>query len=569
MKKRIKILLINPSSMPAKEQETFLRKTSILRVPSFSMPIGLIELSAYLRSHIENIDIRLLDIGKDLYKAYLDQDSIASMTLKSFTEMELDSVDFDPDIIGISILFSSSHNGSMLIIDQAKKKWPKATIICGGNHATNCATALLSNQNLSFVLRGEGELPFTEFVGMIQSAKQEPDVYGIIDRKKLEGNQKELSPLIMDLNEIPLPAYDLLDIEAYKNTVGGSLMTSRGCVFKCTFCASHTVHGRNVRFKSNKRILSELRELIEKYHFDKIVIEDDLFAAKKNKFIELVDEITRLNYSVKYFLPQGLSVSILDNDIIDAMIRMGIDEGSIAIESGSPYVQKEIIRKNVNLRKTKSILHYLRKKEWFICVNFIFGFPGETRPMMQETIDFIRTLDVDWVYIFHALPLPGSDIYTHLLSNGIINENTIDWDGIRLGRRVFDTPEISANDLENIVYDTNIEVNFFGNKNLNLGRYKRALRIFDDLILDSYPFHVVGRYCKALSFLFLKEKEKAEKEFRECVLWIERNDESRRLYERYGDKMEYLKPYMEIPPEVEQSPCEKSEMYLNLAKGNL
>lgn len=545
MTKTVNLLFINPCGLPSDEQRAFLDKSSILRVPDYSMPIGIIDLSAYLREHIDNLNIKILDVGKDLNQIYLHRDETPPMTLEEFIKKELDSIDFKPDIIGVSILFSASHNSSFMFIEEAKKRWKDATVICGGNHATNLVPILLKNNNIDYVLRGEGEIPFTEFIKQYQAGKK-INVFGIIDRKKLKTSPDEFSPLIMDLDELPFPAYDLLDLDVYRETVGASIMFSRGCCFKCAFCASHTIHGRKVRFKSNKRIYEEFLLLLQKYKFDKIIIEDDLFAANKKNFLEIAKKIIDLDLNVKYYLPQGLSVATLDEEIIDMMIKMKIDEASLAIESGSTYTQKHIIKKNVDLDKARKLLDYFRSKDFFTYVNFILGFSRETKELMQETVDYIKTIDVDWVYFFHAIPLPGSDMYKDFISRGIIDPEKIDWDGVRLGRREFDTPEISAEDLKNLLYDTNIDCNFFNHSNLRYKRYERAIDVFHRIILVRYPFHIVARYCTALAYIGLGEKEKAENEFKQCVEWINKDAESKRLWDRYGHNMELLKPYMEL-----------------------
>lgn len=539
------ILFINPSPMPYREQAVFLDKSSILRHPSFTMPVGLIDLSAYLREQVNGIDIKILDVSKDLYNFYLDYENTPPMSVESFIDLELDKVDFTPDIVGISILFSSSHISSMKIIDKAKQRWSESTIICGGNHATNCVAVLLSNPNVDYVLRGEGEITFTEFVEKLQKGVKPIDVFGIIDREKLNRSPDELSPMVWNLDDIPMPAYDLLDIEAYRKAGGASIMFTRGCVFQCTFCATRTVHGNRVRFKSNERIMKEFICLIKEYNFRTILIEDDLFAARKNKFIELANKVMDLKIPLRFRLPQGLSVATLDEEVIDTMMRMGISEAAVAIESGSPYTQKHIIKKNLSFPKTKRILKYFREKNFYTYVNFIFGFFGETRQLIQESIDFIKTLDVDWIYIFHALPLPGSEMFKQFESKGIISLDNFDWDGIRLGRRTFDTPEISARELEDLVYDTHIEYNFLNNSNLRHGRYQRAIDAVTNLILNQYPFHIVGYYSRALGYLGLNDKENAEADFRRCMEWIDKNEESRRLYERYGHKMPHLKQYLD------------------------
>lgn len=528
------LLLINPSAMPADDQRKCLNRTSILKVPIFSMPIGLIDLAAYVRKHVIDTKICLIDIGKDMYATF--HSKTGPMTLEEFISLELDKVGFIPDVIGVSILFSSSHNSAKMIIGEAKKRWKGSLVVCGGNHASNTVDILLKDKNIDYVVRGEGELSFTEFLKQFQRGRRWMSVPGIASRQQ---PNTMLSPIITNLNKIPMPAYDLLDMKTYRDTIGASLMFSRGCYNNCTFCASHSVHGRKVRFKSNGRILDEIGLLHCSYGVRKLLIEDDLFAANKKKFLELVNRIYYKD--ITYLLPQGLSVMVLNEEIIDKMYDMGIREATVAIESGSPYTQKHLIKKNVDLTKAKRILDYLRKKDFYITVNFIFGLHGETKELMKESIEYMKTLDADWFDIFHAVPLPGSEMYNQMVSKGIIDPNTIDWDTFLLhGSRTFDTPEISAKELNDLVYDTNIECNFVHNSNIRHERYWKAITMFDRIILRFYPFHIVARYYRGLSYLKLGITEQAHDDFESCKRWIQKNEESKRLYERYGSNMEYL-----------------------------
>jgi len=522
---------------------SLLDKSSILRVPLVSMPIGLIEISAYLREKCKDVEIQILDMSKDLLKFYKNRENLSPTTLSSFIASELDSVDFKPDIVGISILFSTAHNVSILTAEMAKRKWGNAIVVCGGNHATNCYRNLLTNSNIDFVVRGEGELSFTEFVKKLQNNEKKIDISGMINEKKLkDGRADELCPVVERLDDLPMPAFDLLDIKFYKETVGASVMFTRGCPFRCTFCASHTVHGKRIRSKSNERMAEEFRYLVDEHNFNMIDIQDDLYTLKKKEFLSLMHAFSKKYPSIRFYFANGLSIAMLDENVIDTLVEMKHKTAIVAVESGSPYVQRHIIKKNISLPRARQILKYLRKKNFITSVNFILGFPDETRDLMQETIDYIYTIDVDWVYIFNALPLPGTEIYHQLVAREIINPDNFEWDGLRLGKRIFDTPEISAEELENLTYDVNIDRNFFNNNNLKESRYDRAIDVFDRFILKRYPFHTVGRYCRGLAYLGMDEEKKAEAEFQKCIRWIEKNDESRRLYNRYSEKMAYLKP---------------------------
>jgi radical SAM superfamily enzyme YgiQ (UPF0313 family) len=236
---------------------------------------------------------------------------------------------------------------------------------------------------------------------------------------------------------------------------------------------------------------------------------------------------------------------MMNEEMIDAMIAMGISEASIAIESGSAYTQKHIIKKHVNLDKAKKVLEIFRtKKKFLFTVNFILGFPGETKELMQESLNYMRSIDVDWVFVFHAIPLLGTEMYDQFVKMGALDPDNFDWDNIRLGRRGFDTVDITSRELTDLIYDTNIDINFFNNQNMKRGRYKKAIEVFDHYIINQYPFHVVGKYCRGLAYLKLNEAEKGKEDFKDCAKWIVNNDESKRLFERYGDRMPLLRPYM-------------------------
>jgi radical SAM superfamily enzyme YgiQ (UPF0313 family) len=535
------ILLINPNAMSYTEQSALLNKTSILRVPTFSMPVGLMDIVAYTRQHVKVDRIEILDFGVVIYDFYLNWVQRNSITVEQCVDESLAKIQFIPDVVGISLLFASAHHCCMLLAEKVKRKWKDCLLIFGGNQATNIYRELLSNPNIDYCFRGEAELPFAEFVQNLSGGKR-CHIKGVFGKADIERGTDEKCEMIKDLTLLPMPAFDVVDTAFYQRTAGASVMWSRGCPFHCTFCATSTVHGRELRHKSVAQCLAEIRHLIERYKFKNIFIEDDLFAGKKKTFLKLARAISKIRGDCKFELPQGLSVSILDEDRVDAMLKMGILQGAVAVESGSEYVQKHIMKKNVNLAKASKILAYMRKVGFNAHTNFILGSPHETDAMRQESLDYMKALDVNWVYMFHALPLPGSEMFKAF--EQVADMRSMDWDTVRLGLRTFDTTDIKAADLERMVYDTNIELNFFNNCNIRHGRYELAIQIWTDFILSPFPFHVVGRYSRAMAYRKLGKEAEATKDLADCVQWIHENAESRRLYERYGLQMQELADLM-------------------------
>ena len=507
--------------------------------------------------------IAIVDFGVELYDFYLHREEREPISVSSFLRAKLDEIDFQPDVVGISLLFASSHTTVMELAEIAKEKWSKCKTIFGGNQASNIYKELLENKHIDYVARGEAELSFTEFIDNLKKGNTDFDICGIFDKKKAKKNICETSEMLQDLTEIPLPAFDLVKTEFYKNTVGGSVMWTRGCPFRCTFCATTTVHGRTMRYKSNEQCLEEIRYLISDLGFKKIFVEDDLFAAKKKDFIELSKEIAKIRKDCIFGLPQGISVAVMDEDRVEAMMEMGISQAAVAIESGSPYVQKHIMKKNVNLDKARKLLAHMRKVGFRAHTNFILGSPKETDEMRQEFIDYMKTLDVNWIYIFHALPLPGSEMFNQFQE--VTDMRTVDWDTVRLGMRKFDTSDISAKSLEELVYDTNIEVNFFENSNFRHERFELAVNIWTEFILTPFPYHIVARYCRALAYEKLGRLEEMKEDLLCCLEWIKENQESKRLFERYKNRMPLL---VELENTANQRPA-KIEFTKTLSGGRV
>ncbi|MBU0778070.1 MAG: radical SAM protein [Parcubacteria group bacterium] len=556
---KVKVLFINPSPTPLVEQEMLLTKQPIGTVPDFAAPIGMIEIASYVRNKIDNVEFRMLDIAKDLHVHYLSLEQKEPISLDGFYKEKLDELNYVPDIIGISILYSTSYKSSLRLVRLVRDKWPDSLITVGGNHATSsCDVIFKDTVNIDYVFRGEAEISFTEFLLKYVSDKTDKEklagIKGVYNKKKYQdhskvyGNSLELSEMIQDLDAIGLPAYDLLDLDVYRRTSNKlgqgaiSIMTERGCPFKCSFCSTGTVHGKLIRSKSNERILKDILYLKNKEGFKRIIIQDDLFAAKRQKFIELESMISKNNLHKErlFSLPNGLSVAVMTEEIIDKIYSMGVDFFRVAIESGSTYTQQKIIKKNVDLEKARKIIKYMRTKDLPIETNFILGFPGETKELMQETINYIDTIDVDWVHIFAALPLPGSELFYQFAKIGAIDPNNFDWDMCRYPLRNFDTKEISAKDLADLVYDTNIYTNFFNNKNMRCGRYERAINYFNNMVLVKYPFHIPARYSRFIAYDNLGKKEHAIEDLRICAKLISTNNESLKLWNRYNREMPLL-----------------------------
>jgi len=509
----INVLFVNPPSIPYTYLLNGLSDTHSAIHQVVAMPMGLLYLSSMLESLLPGVRVELLDLAKSLSDYSKDQNR-KSMTIEELTKLQLENlpVDFNPTFVGISILFSTAHKSSLHIAAAIKERWPDIPVVVGGMHATNAVESLLESAAIDYVCRGEGEAIISNLVKLLAQKGDPESLPGIVGRTKLAADKQtalcQSAPVVENLDDIPFPAWHLLPMEEYLECDDSikrqldvmiqdrmaPIMTTRGCPFSCTFCSSWTVHGRAMRYRSTSNVLEELTILKERFAVSIITPQDDLFSVKKDRFIDLCNAVAdKFGDKIQFQFPNGLSVATLDRDVIRAMMKMGMRIATIAIESGSKHVQRYVIKKNCNLDRARMVVQACRDEGIYVRAYFVLGFPGETKAMIQETIDFIYSLPTDWNVISIAAPLIGTEMYQQMMDAGWIDQ-TFNWDNAMFNERTFDTPEVTATELKDLAYNANIKANFFENYNSRIGEYDRAIIFFND-VLRLHRGHLIAQYC--------------------------------------------------------------------------
>lgn len=516
------------------------------------IPLGILYLSSNLKSRVENVDVRILDYLREV-KTNPEGYSDSREMIRSLAEEMAD--DFTPDLICYSMLFSIIHPFFNCAATEHKKIWPDATLIAGGNHTTNAVNAVMDHPGVDYVARGECDFVFPEFVKNLQNGERK-EIQGIYSRQHiLDRKPAPLAESPKNLDDLAFPDWDLLAIndyitadkgratwrdDAHQETREISIMTTRGCPFSCTFCAAHTTMGRKIRFRSNDSVIAEMRLLNEKYGINLYIPEDDLFTANRKKVISLLNDINRFGRNIPDFeiqFPNALSVNTLFDDVMDALIGAGMKTTNVAIESGSPYVQRTIIKKNVKLDRAVEIIKYFRNRDVHVRCFFIAGFPGETREMIEETIQYARNLKTDWASFSIAVPLRGSEMYDQFIALGYIKDDISMWSTAIFRERLFDTPEISAQDLKDLMYRANLEVNFLHNPNYVDKNWQKSISLFQSMTRD-YPFQIFGWYMLMKSYQGAGLCEKSSLAEQQIYLWIEKDERAAEIYHKYGHYLE-------------------------------
>lgn len=512
-KNNIKVLFVNPPSMPYYLIEKFLAGEPVQFNQVLAMPMAFLYLGAVLERDLPGVDVKLVDLAKAV-RDHTRTDDPTPIGVADLIERTMRAEvpdDFVPDFIGITILFSTANRSTIAVAEILKRRWPSVPIIVGGMHATNSTPELLSVPAIDYVCRGEGESIIVPFAQAIAAGESPETLTGVFGRGKLTGQNKptELARWIDDLDRIPFPAWHLLTLEDYILPSGrtrrldtmsldgeATIVTTRGCPFSCTFCSSSTVHGRKMRYRSVENVIEEIRILYHRFGVRVFVPEDDLFTVKKDRIIAMCHAVADEFPGIKFQFPNGLSVATLDEDVIRALKRIGMQIASIAIESGSAHTQRHIIKKNCDLDRARDVVQICRDMGIVVRTNFVLGFPGETRAMIEESVAYARSIATDWSLFFVAAPLVGSEMFRQFSDLGHI-DGTFNWDNSFYHERHFDTAEISAVDLKNICYRANIENNFFQNYNFRTGNHEQAMTLYQD-IHRSYPNHLAALYCIGL-----------------------------------------------------------------------
>lgn len=343
-----------------------------------------------------------------------------------------------PDVVGITVMMDQYAPAGHQAAAITRKALPNATIAMGGVYVTVNAKMALEDTNIDYGLMGEGEYTFRGLIRYLQGKGELPDS-GLCYRNDDKIIDTGRAELIRDLDLLPLPAYDLIDFRMYSQNAPrksvdspaafpyARIMTSRGCPYGCVFCQVEIISGSRFRPRSAESVLEEIKWLRDEYGIKSIVFDDDnLFTDKKRAkaiFQGMIDLGLVMPWS-----SIATAVFRLDDELIPLMRKSGCRYICIAIESGCERVLKEVIGKPVSYDHAKLMVKAARKEGIFVAANFIVGFPTETWDEIRESIDFAANLDVDYVKLFHAIPLRHTRLWDLCVETGSFKSDFVQED---------------------------------------------------------------------------------------------------------------------------------------------
>ena len=325
--------------------------------------------------------------------------------------------------VGISANYSPLNNLAQELSMKIKKANPNIIIGIGGNHATASDEFMLKNcnGNIDFILRGQGEKVFPSLLDALNHNIDLNLVKGISYIKENQIILNQDAEHIENLDELPLPAYHLIKMNLYDRY---NLVSSRGCPFKCNYCASSVIC-KKVFYRSPENIVSEIEFLVNTYGKKFFWFSDDTFTSNINHTNKLLDIMIEKKLNIEWSCLTRVNKTNIE--ILEKMKRAGCKYVSYGVESGD-IEMIEKMNKKITLKEVKDALEITKKAGLDMYTFFLIGYPGETMSSVIKSFDLIRETKPTGASFSVVIPLPGTSLWKYLVENNFIDFEKIEWD---------------------------------------------------------------------------------------------------------------------------------------------
>ncbi len=454
----MKILFIVPNSTYA------LRNVLNVTGP----PLGIGYLASYVRS-------------ENSFKPYI----LDALTLNFRVKDVLKEVEkINPDVVGLSINFTPSIYDGYELAEAIKEFNPGTTVVAGGLHVTFTPTETLnSSKAIDVVVRGEGEETLLELLKKLKQNEPLNSVEGISYR---DGNQVKNNPnrpLIKNLDTLPFPAYDLMPMEKYRmgKTRFSTIITSRGCPFKCIFCSSSRLYGSTWRVRSPENVVKELEMLNREYKINEVEFIDDNFTLNPKRAIKIAELIKEKALSISWSCSSRVDTIVRFPEILKKIKEAGCHTIYVGVESGVQRILN-IANKGTTVKQIEKAFKFIREAGLKVVGSFMIGFPTERVEDVKKTINFAKKLRPDIAQFSIVTPYPGTPLFDKVRAEKKIL--TLDWRKYDVLNPVIKLDEITPEALTNLLKQAYIS--FYGRfsflveqiKNKNFFLLKKGIGAF-------------------------------------------------------------------------------------------
>ncbi|MFO7785352.1 MAG: radical SAM protein [Desulfatiglandales bacterium] len=330
-----------------------------------------------------------------------------------------------PDLVGVSATTSGFLHGYE-IAQSIKRKEPQTRIVFGGVHVSSMGGVLLEGfEDIDYLCLGEGEITLSELAG----GKDPAEIDGLVwkDRGRPVTNPPRAP--ISDLDTLPFPAYEKLTgfpakyhlpLFSYIHRPGATMITSRGCVYRCSYC-DRSVFKQGFRSNSAEYVYDHMKYLHARFGVRHISIYDDLFTMDRKRIERLCGLLTSAPLGVQFNC--AVRVGHVDEDLLRMLKRAGCLMISVGIETGDQALMG-IHKPGIRLEEARETVRRIQEAGLRAKGLFMMGLPGETEASIQKTSDFILSLGLDDMNMSKFTPFHGAPVWPSIREQGEMEE---DW----------------------------------------------------------------------------------------------------------------------------------------------
>lgn len=369
-----------------------------------------------------------------------------------------------PDVVGVSCLFSTQADNAHNVCRLVKEINPSTVTVMGGAHPSVMPAETLRDENVDFVVIGEGEFTMRDLLTRLESKTDLASLDGLAFRREGQPVVNPKTKFIEEPDCLPFPARHYFPMEKYfdpgkyqispRASPAATIISSRGCPANCIFCSIHTVWGRSFRARSAENALNEIGLLVEKYGIKEIQFIDDNMTLDKKRLLAICEGIKTRFPRLKW-LSAGTAIWALDEEMLASMAESGCYRIYLPVESGDQEVLTGIVRKPLKLDRIPSLVKIIRSLGMEVHGFFIVGFPGETPEQARRTLRYARKLNLDAHYVYYATPYPGTEMHAICKRNGFIIEEA-GYKNLDPRKIHIETPVLPATVLRRLVRRHNI-----------------------------------------------------------------------------------------------------------------
>ncbi len=320
----------------------------------------------------------------------------------------------------------------------ALAKAQKCKVVVSSSDATDHTELYLQN-GADVIIIGEAEQSLLEYIQFVeQTPNNLPATINGLVYKNAEGTLAKTPPrlVLKDLDQLPLPAWDLVNITPYRNTwlkhhgyFSINFVTTRGCPYKCNWCAK-PVYGNRYNSHSPERIIDSINEWQAKFGFTHVWFADDIFGLKPN-WLKRFAEYSQQQQTTWRYKIQSRADLLLEEDNIKHLATSGCDTVWMGAESGSQKIL-DAMDKGTKVEQIAEATQLLKKHGIKVAFFLQLGYPTETFADLKQTLNMVQTLLPNDLGISVSYPLPGTKFYDTVKSQLIQKSNWTDSDDLAL-----------------------------------------------------------------------------------------------------------------------------------------